>query len=270
MDPVTLGIDLASQAKGTAICALEWGAGSALVRMLSVGTYEGTPLHDKFLVTTIAGLRNIDKNAIVKAGIGAPFGWPEEFVDALNDHHSGGGWPSGMDNPRDLFYWRETDVWVRQSSGKTPLSVRTDKIAFVAMRCAVLLEDLGHKCGTQAVDRTGTGLICEVYPDPALRRWTAEHDRSLGRRETYKRKAGAPRRRELLAILREKISFDDPSCLLDCCVEHDHALDALTAALVARAVSLNLTDPPSASERIQREGWIHLPNAPLEALVGHN
>ncbi len=267
MNSITLGVDLASQSKNTAICALDWADELPVVRMLAVGNHEGTELHDKFIVTTIAGLRHFPQDTIAKAGIDAPFGWPEEFVTALTEYHWDERWPSGMDNPRAPFYWRETDRWVRTHAKKTPLSVSSDKIAIVAMRCAVLLDDLMGKRGPAAVDRAGTGLVCEVYPDPALRYWTASHDRGLQSRETYKGKAAAHRRRELLQIMQESLPVVDPAGVMDLCVEHDHAFDALLGALVARAALLGCTEAAPPSERIRREGWIHLPTAPLGALA---
>jgi Protein of unknown function (DUF429) len=269
LSTVTLGIDLASQTKGTAICAIEWGAGSAVLRALSVGVHDGTPLHDKFLITTIAGMRQIGQgeSPIVKVGIDAPFGWPDAFVAALNAHHSGDGWPSGMDNPRSPFYWRATDKFVMANWKKTPLSVSTDKIAVVAMRCAVLLEDLQHKLGPGAVDRTGSGVVCEVYPDPALRYWTAHQKLSLVPREPYKGSGRRERRQDLLTIIREQLALEDPLELLPLGVEHDDALDALICACIARAAWLDLTVLPPDPAVAEREGWIHLPEAPLEALL---
>lgn len=212
-------------------------------------------------------MRHFPEGSITKAGIDAPFGWPEEFVNALTDYHWNERWPSGMDNPRTPFYWRETDRWVRANYRKTPLSVSSDKIAIVAMRCAVLLDDLMAKCGPDAVDRTVEGVVCEVYPDPALRHWTAGHDRGLRGRETYKGKLAANRRRELLQIIQERLFLGDPAGVLGLCIEQDHAFDALLGALVARAAFLGLTERAPLDERISREGWIHLPTAPLGALV---
>jgi hypothetical protein len=267
MNSITIGIDLASQPAETAICAIDWEPLTPVMRMLAVGEHEGCELHDKFLVTTIAGLRQFPEELIAKVAIDAPFGWPEEFVQAVVEHHWNGRWPGGIDNPRARFYWRQTDRHVRAQTGKVPLSVSSDKIAAVAMRCAVLLDYLGEQCGPAAVDRTGDGLVCEVYPDPALRHWTAGDPLSLQPRESYKRKAGAARRRDLLEIVRKRLPLEDPEDLLRTCVDHDHALDALVAALVARAVSLGLTDSMDLiDDQISREGWIHLPTSPLADL----
>ena len=53
------------------------------------------------------------------------------------------------------------------------LSVSADQIAHVAMRCAVLLAKLdaaGHP-----VDRTGSGLVANVYPAASLQSWDMSH-----------------------------------------------------------------------------------------------
>src|SRR4051812_4179341 len=167
------------------MCAIAWGGDAPEVRLLSRGAHEGTPLHDKYLVTTIRNLR-LDLGApIVKTAIDAPFGWPEPFVDAVLAHHRGDGWPSEIDNSRAPYERRATDRFVYRKAAKTPLSVSADKIASPAMRCAVLLSDIRRHDGAGAVDGRGTGLVCEAYPDPALRRWTTAADCALGKRDSY-------------------------------------------------------------------------------------
>jgi Protein of unknown function (DUF429) len=84
----TLGIDLASQPKHTALCAIAWDDGRAEVRALAHASWNGTALHDKLLSTAIRGLWGIDggwgdAGHPVKTAIDAPFGWPEPFVQAL-------------------------------------------------------------------------------------------------------------------------------------------------------------------------------------------
>jgi len=208
---------------------------------------------------------------IVKTGIDAPFGWPDDFVKDLNSHHSGRGWTSGMDNKLERFRWRRTDDFIRKywdrPHRRTPLSVSADKIAMVAMRCAVILADLVDHHGPEAADRTGLGMVCAVYPSAALRYWTDGHEHSLNPHESYRRKPASERRRQLAAIVQERLRLEDPDDLLWRCAERDDALDALVCALIARAALLGLTVPaPVEDKRISLEGWIHLPNAPLGRL----
>jgi Protein of unknown function (DUF429) len=57
---------------------------------------------------------------------------------------------------------------VREETGVDPLSVSSNLLAICAMRCAHLLVELA---GEGALDRTGAGLVAEVYPAAALRQW---------------------------------------------------------------------------------------------------
>ncbi len=66
-----------------------------------------------------------------------------------------------------------------------------DKIALPAMRCANLLTDIAEHVGDHAVARDGSGLCCEVYPDPARRHWTDHAPEGLAPRESYR--AALPR-----------------------------------------------------------------------------
>jgi hypothetical protein len=266
---ITLGIDLASQPEKTALCAIEW-TGPPVIRVLCRGKYEGTKLHDKFLITAMRGLRfDFGGVPISKTAIDAPFGWPEPFLEAVVAHQHGDGWPSGMDNPRAPFERRATDRFVHRRAKKTPLSVSADKIASPAMRCAVLLADLRYHHGPEAVDRSGSGMVCEAYPDPALRRWTGDHRVELGLRESYKGPECSARRGELTEVVTERSGLLDPDRLLDGCVDEDDYLDALVCAFVARATCLRRTLPPDDAdeERLAHlEGWIHLPDCELDEL----
>jgi hypothetical protein len=80
-----------------------------------------------------------------RVGIDAPFGWPAAFVAMMARHHgalgdaAGGsvvGVPEWSPAQRDQLRFRRTDVVVRGALGRWPLSVSSDLIAIVAMRCA--------------------------------------------------------------------------------------------------------------------------------------
>jgi len=147
--------------------------------------------------------------------------------------------------------------------------VSADKIALPAMRCATLLTHVAEQVGVDAVSRDGSRLCCEVYPDPALRRWTDHAPEGLARRESYKGRAAAEKRIALLSALRAQLPLDDTDRLLEKVGLQDDYLDALICALVARAVELEQTYGPETKaelERAQVEGWIHLPSAALENL----
>ncbi len=270
MATLTMGVDLASQPEKTAVCILRWGAGPPVLVALCRGRAEdGTALHTKWLSTTGYGIRGDYGAPITKIGIDAPFGWPEPFLDAVAAYRTGPSWPTGLDNALDLCRLRETDRAVHRRAGKWPLSVSSDKIAVPAMRCATLLTDIAAHAGPDAVSRDGTNLCCEVYPDPALRRWTDHAPEGLAHRESYKGSAASDKRVALLAALRAQLPFEDGDHLLDRVALEDDYLDALICALVARAAELGLTYPPEAGterERAQLEGWIHLPSDSLDRL----
>lgn len=232
----TVGIDLAAKAKKTAACKIEWHEGIARVVSLESG------LGDSTLLDLIAGAD--------KVGIDAPFGWPDEFVDAVAGHRGLRQWPGAghadADDFRRTLSFRETD---RSVMGvRRPLSVSTDKIGVTAMRCAGLL----HKIGD--VDRAGSGTVVEVYPAAALVRWGLQSCAYKGNRA----EGALPSMLDALVsgIPELDLAGHEP-------LKSDDLFDALICALVARAAAVGLTDlPPAGSlDRARREGWIHLPHA---------
>ena len=68
---------------------------------------------------------------------------------------------------------RRTDLFVHEQVSLTPLSVSADRIAPVALRCAVLLAKLEAVGGP--MDRSGSGPVVEVYPAVSLRSWSLDH-----------------------------------------------------------------------------------------------
>src|SRR3954452_11357586 len=116
---VTLGIDLASQAKNTAIALISWHEGRAELLTLVRGGSPGGTLHDKRLVSAMRGMV-YEGGPPSKVAIDAPFGWPEPFVRALVAHQHGDGWPEGIDNARKKYERRATDYYVHRRTGKLP------------------------------------------------------------------------------------------------------------------------------------------------------
>jgi len=102
----TLGIDLAAQAKETAVCLLTWSDGRATIETLVVG------------VDDAAILELVRTEDPAKVAIDAPFGWPAPFVAAVSQHASGG--------PRDAHAFRPLrpglcDVAIRVSWRKNDM-----------------------------------------------------------------------------------------------------------------------------------------------------
>ncbi len=247
----TLGIDLAAQPANTSACAIEWGTGVPAVSDLRSG------LDDVALLDAISGAD--------KVGIDAPFGWPDEFVAAVAAHRNRAGWP-GAGEDQDLYRFqlsfRATDRRLIERGARRPLSVSTDLIGVVAMRCAYLLDRLAAR--GEPVDRAGSGKVIEAYPAPALRSWGLS---AVG----YKSRVGAARLPELLNRIEEGLGGIEMSPQQREAAGSDHnCFDALVASLVARAAALGLTqgpESPEESDRATREGWIHIPTNPLPHLI---
>ena len=100
------------------------------------------------------------------------------------------------------------------------------------------------------MDRSGSGKFVEVYPAAALKRW--------GFRDTAKRDTLA-----LANTVFQRIEswLTTPPDARDLCRSSRDALDALVAALIARAGALNLCEPVPEGYRSTAavEGWIALP-----------
>ncbi|MCU1530372.1 MAG: hypothetical protein JWP75_4135 [Frondihabitans sp.] len=233
-----LGIDLAAGAKSTCACVLESRESALRATVFA-------RCDDNALLELAQGRR--------KVAIDAPFGWPNEFVDALNAHRSAEAWPApehgSPETYRASLSFRATDRVVMQT--RRPLSVSTDKLGVTAMRCAFLL----HRWSTgESVDRTGRGKFVEVYPAGALVRW------GLGG-SGYKGANHAVLDDRLDAVLQALPALELSAEHRALCASSHDAFDALVAALVARAALLGLTDSPPLARRKQakEEGWIHLP-----------
>lgn len=247
----TLGIDLAAQPVNTSTCLIDWTGEFPAVTDLRSG------VTDDELLDAISFAD--------KVAIDAPFGWPDQFVEAVTAHRNRAGWPgSGEDQDVYRFHlsFRTTDRRLIEGGARRPLSVSTDLIGVVAMRCAYLLDRLAARA--EPVDRAGSGKVIEAYPAPALTAWGLS---ATG----YKSRVGAARLPELLARLEEGVGGIEMSAQQREAAGRDHnCFDALVCSLVARAAALGLSQPPQPGEeadRATREGWIHLPTNPLDHLV---
>jgi hypothetical protein len=102
-------VDLAAEAKGTAVARVDWHHGRAVA--LSVTS----PADD---ATVLAALAEADQ-----AGIDCPLGWPDEFIRFVTAHQAGavplppGGTPPGW---RRALTLRVTDRVVHDQTGLTP------------------------------------------------------------------------------------------------------------------------------------------------------
>ncbi len=214
---LTVGVDLAAEAVGTAVAVIESSTAGVVVRDLIL------PGNDD---TVIDAVQKADK-----AGIDCPLGWPDAFVSFVSAHRLGavalaGGAELGGKAWRRGLAWRHTDEVVREATGMVPLSVAADRIAHTALRCAVIqarLATLGVR-----VDRSGAGTVVEVYPAASLKIW------NLPWRD-YKKPTGAAARAAIVAQIETRAPWLSLGGHADQCRRSDHALDALVAALTALA-----------------------------------
>ena len=227
---LTVGLDVASQPRGTAACWVEWKHREAHIGRIAQRV-------------TDDDIRSIVAEQADKTGIDVPLGWPDAFAKALARHHRGEPWGDHASKTLEL---RATDRQVHEATGRWPLSVSTDRIAYPAMRIARLLA---------GIDRTGDGPIVEVYPAAALRMW----DLAAAK---YKGTAGSAALPALIAALRAAAPWLGASDDQWVCLErNDDAFDALIASLVARAKAARLCQaiPDRCRELAAVEGWIALP-----------
>jgi predicted nuclease with RNAse H fold len=237
---ITLGVDLASARQRTATCAIEWRDNRAVVQRLIVNVDDDKIEEESKLADVV--------------GIDAPFGWPVAFADLVAGKPSAAAW---ADEHRDKLRFRTTDHHVRKETGRWPLSVSSDLIGVVAMRCQGLLRRLGVS------DRVAHDRVLEVYPRAALDRWRI---RALG----YKRAKGRSALAEVVdALLQQtpwlEVDAEQKEHLLRC----DDAFDALVASLAARAARIGRADPAPSDACVRSEGWIFLPASDsLGHLVG--
>lgn len=244
---LTAGVDLAAENKGTALAVIDWSGPEAMLTELQLGVADDAIAE---AATTVE-----------KLGIDCAFGWPDEFVSFVVAHadHESVDAPEidgGMDWRRTLAY-RETDREVRAKTGRWPLSVSTDRLGLTAMRCAGLLGRI-HARGVQ-VDRSGAGVVVEIYPGASLRLWGFD---------TTGYRVGAPARELLLAQVLDAAPWLDLQHHAGLMVRSGDAFDAVIAALASRSAALGHYGPPAPEQlaRARREGWTALPTAPLAAL----
>jgi predicted nuclease with RNAse H fold len=247
----TVGIDLAAEPRGTAVGVVDWADGANVVAV-TLGCDDAA---------VVAACADADF-----VGVDCPLGWPVPFVQFVRDHTA--GLPPAVDPTeprwRQPLVLRETDRacidYTHAALGRAvrPLSVSADLLGHVAMRCAVLQHRL--RVAGIPVDRTGvTGRVAEVYPAATLALWGVAA-------RSYK---GPERRAELAAVMaalcRVTPWLSWSVAAAASCAASDHALDAVVAALAARAVALSRATRPSTPAELDRapaEGWIALPTGP--------
>ena len=246
-----IGIDLAASPASTGVVVVEGTAGGWCARPVD-GTAD-----DDLLVSLAARADAI--------GVDAPLGWPDAFVEAVGAHHRGEPW-TGTTDRRPLTH-RLTDDLTRSVVGRYPLSVSADLLGVVAMRAALLQQRWADEIwGGVPAPRDGSGVVSETYPAAAFAAWGIECRgyKARSRPDEARTVRGAI----VQELTRSTSSWLDSSAVGVDAVANDHLLDAWVCALIALAVRTGATSEPDEAQRgtARREGWIHVPTSPLDAL----
>jgi len=243
---LTLGIDLAAEAKGTALTQILWSKDQAEIVQLQLG------VEDEVIVQYA-----LDSE---KIGIDCALGWPTDFVQFLNSHSANDpeANPSGDIDWRRKLSFRETDRQVRAITGRWPLSVATDRLGMTALRCAGLQAKL-RQAGIP-IDRSGLERVVEIYPGASLRLWGFD---TAG----YRTEQSA--RSRLLAELESQVPWLKLGEFRPLLEYSTDAFDSLVACLAPRAAALGLATLPEPEqlEKARAEGWIALPKGNLSDLL---
>ncbi len=154
----TAGLDLASQDNRTAIAEIRWGDGRAVLQAVQMGV-------DDDAIGEAAG-------RVALVGIDCPLGWPRPFVDLLIASRANAVPPDvARDDPaKQALAFRRTDVVARDVTGRWPLSVAADRIAYPAMRCAGCL-----RVGADEGRRRGGGSRRTPHPTRQRQRQSLRH-----------------------------------------------------------------------------------------------
>lgn len=291
-----LGLDLSTDPRKAWWCQLHWPEEAERAEIVDLGeAYDAgarVARDDAWLANVLAErIATFGPTPERIAGIDAPLGWPQAFVDAIL------AW-SQADRPRlakrTELRLRPTDRFVQEISTLTPMSVSTDRIGSTALLCAHLLSEFADRAGHATIDRARCEHgIAEVYPAAALRLWSTGDGRPLAW-AGYKTEATS--RAALLEQLAEIVDLERPGAseYVEQMTASDDALDAMLCALIASAIARGQTFavdeavragdlvPPStrvadplaalearadraealrqaATELAGREGWIHVP-----------
>ena len=235
-----VGIDLAARPRSTSMCVLDWRT-----------TPRVQAIHRPATDADILGAADNDVAAI---GIDSPFGWPLPFLSFIRPDRKPTRPDSLTQADFDRLKYRSTDLWVREhfrSVGKTvrPLSVATDKLGAVALRCIHLVQRLA------AIRRRDT--ILEVYPAASLATWMALQG-SYKASSSDRQAASANRRRIVDMFVCHGL---DVSTFGEALTSSDDDLDALVSALTAAFSYAGRTHPPPRhlGDLAASEGWIQIP-----------
>ena len=238
---LTLGVDLATEPRKTAVCAIEWPDSPG--RPATIELIRANLTDDDILALAI------DADVV---GIDAPFGWPRAWAESVGRYKPGESF-TAAGSPASITR-RATDAWVAKNVGIYPLAVAANLIGATAIRCARLIHRLGMPIDTGTF--RGLPVITEVYPAAALLRWQLPYRLYKGR------KLSAAREALIDALVAAGLPVQLTIASRSAVDSSDDVLDALLCSLVSRAVAVGLTDeaPEALQSEARAEGWIRVPS----------
>jgi len=247
-----VGIDLAAQPATTALARGVWDGSR-----LQLGTLVPAHIDDDQILAAL-------RPPVEVAALDVPFGWPAAFAALVGRYLPGAPAPRFTAAQRDRLRFRQTDLMVRDITGRWPLSVAADRIALPALRAAGLLAALPCEAAILPSRPRGHPLVIECYPvatlavlaraagSPGLAT-TGYKTRRTGREEARRRRLG-------IVQLLDGRWVEATAEQWALCLRVDHALDAVLCALTAGLHLAGRTLPPPPSPEVEREGWIVVPD----------
>ncbi len=187
-----------------------------------------------------------DKNAALIA-LDAPLGWPLRLSDSLADHKA--GLPVAV--PANQLFRRQTDRYVHEQIGKTPLEIGADRIARTSHSALSMLDKLrvitGRPISLAWRPSFASGLYAiEVFPAATLK----AHGILI---PGYMKRDGRDARRALLNYLAWNMKLPQDTSILK---ENVDALDAAICILAGTDFLLSEAMEPEDMKIAKKEGWI--------------
>jgi len=234
-----IGIDCATQPRKTGLALGFFEAGNATLAEVSLGTDASE------LINMV--LEWIDRSELNLITLDAPLGWPAKLGKVLHLHKAG----QPIDVEPNLLFRRETDRFIKSKIGKQPLDVGADRIARTARAALFLLDEVRQNTGKAiplawAPGRIDETSAIEVYPAATLLAYRIHVP-------GYKQKDNVPARKNLIIRLKNLITFEVNSMLIE---QNDDALDAVLCILAGADFLRGDVYEPRNLELAKKEGWI--------------
>ena len=239
MPTTIIGIDCATQPKNVGLVLGRWDQDIVSVDQVLIGSMVES------IVDNIAAWATT--NALTLLALDAPLGWPAGLGEYLQQHQAG----ASIRLDANSLFRRNTDRFVKQTTGKLPLDVGADRIARTAHAALGLLQDLRERSGQpiplawQPELSPGIQAI-EVYPAGTLAAYGIDA-------RGYKKREGRAQRRALLRFLDQRLSLPQDRALME---DNDDALDAALCVLAGLDFLRGRAMEPKDLQRARKEGWI--------------